>query len=169
LACYNPAKATKIMLSKYEKSPPSLSVHIYPSHWTLNDSKPLSYTSALSSLLKSIHDRILPIDLLAVLEERKLTVRTGCMIVEVNKHVNDPNNQAKNPEEKPTKKDVARDRRVLWPTSESLFLDIANINTKNGSNMTDMDSLEVESNILLATAPPLCLTPDPIVSRIANA
>lgn len=77
-----------------------------------------------------------------------------------------------------------RTRVVLHPNSETLWADICALNQKYGAKWTDLDALEIESKILvrhpffysavlltalqLATAPPLCLDPDPHLTRVAN-
>jgi transcription factor SPT20 len=78
-----------------------------------------------------------------------------------------------------------RTRVVLYPNSETLWADLCLLNQRAGNKWTDSESLQVEARILvsnflsprlrsmpqllqLATAPPLCLDPDPHVTRIAN-
>ncbi|UZJ52722.1 hypothetical protein CBS101457_002042 [Exobasidium rhododendri] len=60
-------------------------------------------------------------------------------------------------------------RVVLYPSPETLWTDLRMLNEVEGGGLwTDEDVLEIESRILTLTSPPLCLTPDPQVSRIAN-
>ena len=59
-------------------------------------------------------------------------------------------------------------RIVLHPTSETLWADIKMLDDMAGGMWSDQEALEVEAKILALTAPPLCLTPDPQVTRIAN-
>ncbi|GAC74933.1 hypothetical protein PANT_13c00071 [Moesziomyces antarcticus T-34] len=59
-------------------------------------------------------------------------------------------------------------RIVLHPTSETLWADIKMLDDMAGGMWTDQEALEVEAKILALTAPPLCLTPDPQATRIAN-
>lgn len=80
-----------------------------------------------------------------------------------------------------------RTRVVLTPSPETLWADLCLLNQQTGNKWTDRETLEVESRILvcssfppllsmrlricqtkLATAPPLCLDPDPHLTRIAN-
>ena len=81
-----------------------------------------------------------------------------------------------------------RSRVVLTPSSETLWADICLLNQKAGNIWTDQEALEVEARILVrittlssglylrpiyhpikvATAPPLCLDPDPHLTRMAN-
>ncbi|CBQ68608.1 conserved hypothetical protein [Sporisorium reilianum SRZ2] len=59
-------------------------------------------------------------------------------------------------------------RIVLHPTSETLWADIKMLDDMAGAMWSDQEALEVEAKILALTAPPLCLTPDPQATRIAN-
>ncbi|TKY89639.1 hypothetical protein EX895_001424 [Sporisorium graminicola] len=59
-------------------------------------------------------------------------------------------------------------RIVLHPTSETLWADIKMLDDMTGGMWSDQEALEVEAKILALTAPPLCLTPDPQATRIAN-
>lgn len=59
-------------------------------------------------------------------------------------------------------------RIVLHPTSETLWADIKMLDDMAGGMWSDQEALEVEAKILALTAPPLCLTPDPQATRIAN-
>lgn len=59
-------------------------------------------------------------------------------------------------------------RIVLHPTSETLWTDIKMLDHMTGGIWSDQEALEVEAKILALTAPPLCLTPDAHVTRIAN-
>ncbi|CDW98626.1 hypothetical protein [Sporisorium scitamineum] len=59
-------------------------------------------------------------------------------------------------------------RIVLHPSSETLWADIKMLDDMTGGMWSDQEALEVEAKILALTAPPLCLTPDPQATRIAN-
>ena len=81
-----------------------------------------------------------------------------------------------------------RSRVVLTPNPETLWADLCLLNQKAGNTWTDQEALEVEARILVrtreficwrvltylclpgkvATAPPLCLDPDPHLARMAN-
>jgi hypothetical protein len=60
-------------------------------------------------------------------------------------------------------------RVALHPTEESVWTDICMLNEQLGIEWSDDRALELESRILLATAPPLCLEPSFHVSRVTNA
>ena len=86
----------------------------------------------------------------------------------------------------PPPKAPQKTRVVLHPNSETLWADICSLNQKHGSKWTDMNAIEVEAKLLvswlvlvlsnwslmsgsqLATSPPLCLDPDPHLTRIVN-
>lgn len=81
-----------------------------------------------------------------------------------------------------------KQRVVLRPNGETLWADICTLNAKAGLKWSDMDALQVESKLLVsamilnlhklcsqtvysfqfATSPPLCLDPDPSLTRIVN-
>lgn len=79
-------------------------------------------------------------------------------------------------------------RVILRPDSETLWADICSMNQRLEKTWSDTDALDIEAKILvcimtkrtlvlshsihlskLATAPPLCLDPNPHLARIANA
>jgi transcription factor SPT20 len=100
-------------------------------------------------------------------------------------------------ESKPLEKSITR--VLLRPNSETLFADLCLLNQKSGNKWTDKEAFEIEAKILvrslflflkypsslppcgvcdvltqgfvsqLATAPPLCLDPDPRLGKIANS
>ncbi|WFD26739.1 Transcription factor spt20 [Malassezia nana] len=59
-------------------------------------------------------------------------------------------------------------RIVLRPSDESLWNDLRMMDARAGGLWSDEDALEIEAQIVNLTAPPLCLTPDTHVTRIAN-
>ena len=59
-------------------------------------------------------------------------------------------------------------RLVLRPSDESLWNDLRMMDARAGGQWSDEDALAIEAQIVNLTAPPLCLTPDPHVTRIAN-
>lgn len=59
-------------------------------------------------------------------------------------------------------------RIIMRPSAESLWNDLRMMDAKMGGVWSDEDALRIESQIVNLTAPPLCLTPDPHVSRMAN-
>lgn len=60
-------------------------------------------------------------------------------------------------------------RVVLHPSEETLWMELRSLNERlSGGTWSEEEGLEVESKILALTSAPLCLTPDPHASRIAN-
>ncbi|CAO1628311.1 unnamed protein product [Parajaminaea phylloscopi] len=60
-------------------------------------------------------------------------------------------------------------RIVLHPSEETLWFELRSLNHRlSGGTWSEQEGLEIESKILATTSAPLCLTPDPHASRIAN-
>ncbi|SRR5258708_5415916 len=101
----------------------------------------------------------------------------GCLIVELFDHRDsaDPNEA------------VPPQHIVLWPTAEANWAELCSLNARDGGMWTDIDALNFEAKLLvsivssvvfactytfwiqLQNAPDLCLDPDPLVSKVANA
>ncbi|KAK0444826.1 Spt20 family-domain-containing protein, partial [Armillaria borealis] len=154
------------LLAKTEAKPPSFTVHLHAEHWVLNNGSKFLYNNYAASLLDDIRAHQLPVDFLDLFDASpNIHFYDGCLIAELLDYrplkANDP------PLEKP-----GRTRTVLHPTPESLWADVCKIaatkKQQEGLIMTDRDALEIESRILLATAPPLCLDPDPHLTRMVN-
>ncbi|KAF8911231.1 Spt20 family-domain-containing protein [Mucidula mucida] len=158
---YNQTRQVEELLAKNESHPPSFSVHLHPEHWTLNHGPKFLYNNHVASLLDDIRNHQIPVDFLDTFESARVPFYEGCMIVEILDYR--PGKPTDAPLEAPE-----RSCTVLHPTSESLWADICALNVKQGSKWTDMDALEVEAKILLATTPPLCLDPDPNLTRMVN-
>ncbi|EKM50542.1 uncharacterized protein PHACADRAFT_213459 [Phanerochaete carnosa HHB-10118-sp] len=158
---YNVTRSVEGLLAQHESSPPSFTVHLYPEHWTLNNGSKFLYNNQVASLLDDIRAQRIPADFLELFDSANLPFYEGCMIVELLDYrpqkVKDP--ILVNPE---------RSRAVLMPNPETLWADICLLNQKAGSMWTDQESLKVEAQILVATAPPLCLDPDPHLARMAS-
>ncbi|KAJ7302940.1 Spt20 family-domain-containing protein, partial [Mycena albidolilacea] len=163
MASYNRTRHAEELLGKNASQPPSFSVHLHPEHWTLNNvSTKFLYNTQISCLLDDIRAHRIPVDFLDLFDAVKVPFYDGCMIVELL----DYRPQQRNKEAAPDKPE--RTRVVLHPNGETLFADICALNRKNGNKWTDRDALEVEARVLLATSPPLCLAPDPHLTRVAN-
>ncbi|KAJ7036529.1 Spt20 family-domain-containing protein, partial [Mycena alexandri] len=150
------------LLEKNASQPPSFSVHLHPEHWTLNNVSKFLYNTQISGLLDDIRAHRIPVDFLELFDAAKIPFYDGCMIVELL----DYRPQQRNKEAAPDKPE--RTRVVLHPNGETLFADICSLNRKNGNKWSDRDALEIEARLLLATSPPLCLAPDPHLTRVAN-
>ncbi|KAJ7230459.1 Spt20 family-domain-containing protein, partial [Mycena pura] len=149
------------LLEKNVMQPPSFAVHLHQEHWFLNNAK-FVYTSPTSCLLDDIRAHRIPVDFLDIFDASKVPFYDGCMIVELLDYR--PQQRSK----EATLDKPERTRVVLYPNGESLFADISSLNRKIGENWTDRDALEVEARIIFATSPPLCLTPDPHLTRVVN-
>ncbi|KAJ3552987.1 hypothetical protein NM688_g3859 [Phlebia brevispora] len=162
MAGYNITRSIEELLSEHELSPPSFTVHLHPDHWTLNGGSKFLYNNQIASLLDDIRAQRIPTDFIELFEAAKLPFYDGCMIVEL---LDYRPLKGKEPELANPK----RSRVVLSPTPETMWADICLLNHKAGNVWTDEDALQVEAKILLATTPPLCLDPDPHLTRIANS
>lgn len=158
---YNITRSAEELLGKYESSPPSFSIHLYPDHWTLNNGPKFLYNSPVASFLDDVRAHRIPVDFIELFDSVHVPFYDGCMIVEL---LDYRPKRAKDPlPEKPESS-----RITLNPSDETLWTDLCLINQRHGSKFTDLDVLELEARILLHTAPPLCLDPDPHLTRVAN-
>ncbi|KAI0796211.1 Spt20 family-domain-containing protein [Abortiporus biennis] len=161
MASYNMTRFVEDLLDANAESSSSFTVNLYPEHWTLNNGSKFLYNNHLASLLDDIRAQRIPNDFLELFDAAKLPFYDGCMIAEILDY-----RPAKGKD--PVLEKPERSRVVLTPNSETLWTDICLLNQKNGLSWTDEDALEVEARILMAAAPPLCLEPDPHLTRIAN-
>ncbi|KAK0189239.1 Spt20 family-domain-containing protein, partial [Armillaria mellea] len=154
------------LLAKTESKPSSFTVHLHAEHWVLNSGSKFLYNNYAASLLDDIRAHQLPVDFLDLFDASpNIHFYDGCLIAELLDYR--PLKATDPPLEKP-----GRTRTVLHPTPESLWADVCKIaaakKQQEGLVMTDRDALEIESRILLATTPPLCLDPDPHLTRMVN-
>ncbi|KAH9933385.1 uncharacterized protein B0H18DRAFT_983411 [Fomitopsis serialis] len=149
MATYNATRFFEGLLEAHESSPPSFTVRLYPDFWQLNNGSKCLYNHQMASLLDDIRAQRIPVDFLELFDAAKLPFYDGCMIVE-------------------TLEEPQKTRVVLSPNPETLWTDICLMNKQAGNAWSDLDALEVEARILIATAPPLCLDSDPHLTRMAN-
>ncbi|KAF9499368.1 hypothetical protein BDN71DRAFT_1384099 [Pleurotus eryngii] len=161
MAGYNRTREVEELLARAENHPPSFTVHLHPEYWALNNGSKFLYNNHIASLLDDIRAHRIPVDFLSLFDTARVPFYDGCMIVELLDY-----RPQKDKDPSPDKPD--RTRVVLHPDSETLWADICLLNQKHENKWTDADALEVEARILLATAPPLCLDPNPHLTRIAN-
>ncbi|KAJ8509503.1 hypothetical protein ONZ45_g8330 [Pleurotus djamor] len=161
MAGYNRTREVEELLQRTESKPPSFTVHLHPEYWSLNHGSKFLYNNHIASLLDDIRAHRIPVDFLEMFDTARVPFYDGCMIVELLDYR--PQKQKDTSLDKPD-----RTRVVLHPDSETLWADICLLNKKHGQTWTDMDALEAEARILLATSPPLCLDPNPHLTRIAN-
>ncbi|KAF8329544.1 Spt20 family-domain-containing protein [Cantharellus anzutake] len=156
---YNRALANEQILKALEKDPPSLTVHLYKDNWRFNQSGTCLYHTPIASLLDDIRAHRVPVDFLDIFKQAKVPFYSGCLIVELFDHRDsaDPNEA------------VPPQHIVLWPTAEATWAELCSLNARDGGMWTDTDALNFEAKLLLQNAPDLCLDPDPLVSKVANA
>ncbi|KAG1878706.1 Spt20 family-domain-containing protein [Suillus tomentosus] len=161
MSCYNITRSAEQLLDLHEDAAPSFSVHLYPDHWTLNNGSKFLYNNPIASILDDVRAHRIPVDYLELFDSARVPFYDGCMLVELldyrPKKAKDP------PLEKPE-----RSRVALHPNDETLWANLCLMNQRSGNKFTDTEVLELEAQILLQTAPPLCLDPDPHLTRIAN-
>ncbi|KAI0027040.1 Spt20 family-domain-containing protein [Vararia minispora EC-137] len=166
---YNVTRENRELLEKHRHDPASLSVQLYHDHWTLNSGSKFLYNSPSAALLEEIRAYRMPVDLLELLDQANVPFYDGCMIVEL-QDFREPRAVKDKKAAEEAKSGVADIMRVvLRPNPETLWADLRILNQKNGDKWTDQKALELEAKILLATAPPLCLHPDPHIGRMANS
>ncbi|KAH9943857.1 Spt20 family-domain-containing protein [Amylocystis lapponica] len=162
MAGYNLTRTIEELLRQHEHSPPSFTVRLYPDYWTLNNGSKFLYNNQIASLLDDIRAQRIPVDFLELFDEAKLPFYDGCMIVELLDYrpvkVSDPMLEVPD-----------KTRVVLTPNGETLWADICLLNKKAGGTWSDRDAMEVEARLLLATTPPLCLDPNPHLTRMVNS
>ncbi|KAH9893546.1 Spt20 family-domain-containing protein [Cubamyces lactineus] len=162
MAVYNTSRFIDGLLKSHENSPPSFTVRLYREHWTLNNGSKFLYNNQIASLLDDIRTRHIPVDFLELFDQAKLPFYEGCLIVEL---LDYRPTKSSDPElEQPEKT-----RLVLTPNDESRWTDICLMSQKSATPWSDADALELEAQLLLTTAPPLCLEPDVHLTRIVNA
>ncbi|KAF8903448.1 hypothetical protein CPB84DRAFT_1814626 [Gymnopilus junonius] len=147
---YNRTREVEQLLQKTQSSPPSFIVHLHAEHWVLNNGSKFLYNNQIASLLDDIRLHRIPVDFLELFDSARVPFYDGIKSQE------------------PALKTPQKTRVVLHPNPETLWSDICSLNQRNGSKWTDRDALEVEAKIILATAPPLCLDPDPHLTRVVN-
>ncbi|KAF9461492.1 Spt20 family-domain-containing protein [Collybia nuda] len=161
MAGYNRTRFVEELLERTESSPPSFTVHLHSEYWTLNQGSKFLYNNQIASLLDDIRAHRIPVDFLDLFEAAKVPFYDGCMIVELLDY-----RPQRNKEHTPEKPE--RTRAVLHPNSETLWADICSLNQRSGGKWSDRDALAIEAQLLLAISPPLCLDPDPHLTRMAN-
>ncbi|KAJ1306885.1 hypothetical protein OPQ81_007870 [Rhizoctonia solani] len=176
-AVYNYKKREEQILARFAKSPPSFAVHLHSGHWTLNkdnNARTFLYNSPAVSILDSIRAHQVPVDMLEMLDQANVPFYDGCLIVEEHDHTlatgeTTPSDPSSSDSRAKAQSNSAQKRRVvLYPNGETLWADISILNARNGNTWTDQQAIEFEAKVLATIAPPLCLDPDPIASKIAS-
>ncbi|GAA6060514.1 hypothetical protein JCM10212_005595 [Sporobolomyces blumeae] len=90
-ATYNVTRFTRQVLKRHRRAPPSLVVHLYPTHFRFEHQHGnFAYDSPMKCFLEAIREQKLPTDLLDVLDDAKVVYYDGCLIVEVHDHRSTP-------------------------------------------------------------------------------
>ncbi|GAA6002229.1 Spt20p [Rhodotorula paludigena] len=194
-ATYNVTRFTRQVLKRHRRAPPSLVIHLYPTHFRFEHQHGnFSYDSPMKCFLEAVREQKLPTDLLDVLDEAGVVYYDGCLIVEVHDHRDTPAaastsratlsssfslslSQAR---ETPATSKAEVYRIVLAPNPATLWTELgimskrieqeAQAEGRDGVvGWTEEEALEIESVILNRTMPPLCLSPSMQTSRIANS
>ncbi|KDR67630.1 hypothetical protein GALMADRAFT_146917 [Galerina marginata CBS 339.88] len=161
MAGYNRTRTVEQLLEKTESSPPSFTVHLHSEYWILNNGSKFLYHNQIASLLDDIRAHRIPVDFLELFDSARVPFYEGCMIVELLDY-------RPQKSQEPALKTPHKTRVVLHPNSETLWGDLCSLNQRNGGKWSDANALEIEAKLILATSPPLCLDPDPHLSRIVN-
>ncbi|KAE9390441.1 hypothetical protein BT96DRAFT_925879 [Gymnopus androsaceus JB14] len=159
---YNRTRFVEALLERHQSEPPSFSIHLYPENWTINSGAKFLYNDfRYSAFLDEVRAHRIPADYIESFQESGVRYFDGCLIVDLfDYRPQKPTDPAlENPE---------KTREVLHPNSETLWADLCLVNVNSGGNLTDTQALEMEARILLATSAPLCLDPNPHLTRIAN-
>ncbi|KAK9701946.1 Transcription factor spt20 [Basidiobolus ranarum] len=153
----------KDFLERYNSSPPSFILHIYPTYFKFEKQDGVFlFTSSTKSFLDHLNDFEIPPEFLDIFDEARCPYYEGCIIAEIHDHR--PNLHSEQSSETLTN----IQRVVLHPTSETLWADLCLMNETSDVLWNEDFSLQVESKILLATEAPLCLDPSFQVTRITN-
>ncbi|KAI4294282.1 hypothetical protein K525DRAFT_213043 [Schizophyllum commune Loenen D] len=165
---YNRTRFVDSLLENNKDQPPSFKIHLHAEHWNLNNGSKFLYNNQVASLLDDIREHRIPADFLGLFTESNVPFYEGCLIVElIDYRPIASTSTSTSPNQSTTAPLVTR--VVLFPTPETVYTDICLLGARYGARWTDMDALEAEARILLATAPPLCLDPDPHLTRAVNA
>jgi transcription factor SPT20 homolog len=138
------------------------------------ETKLLSYDE--NELFYYINCGEIPPIIIDLVDRLKVTIfYDGCIIIEVRdyRRFNFETNGIKQEEEEEEvnlSKNMKYDSHhvLLKPSIQTLICDVNNITNDSHHIWTQEDKYNLESQLLLATSQPLCLSPDPIVSIIKN-
>ncbi|BGP39914.1 Transcription factor spt20 [Rhodotorula kratochvilovae] len=194
-ATYNVTRFTRQVLKRHRRAPPSLVIHLYPTHFRFEHQHGnFSYDSPMKCFLEAVREQKLPTDLLDVLDDAGVVYYDGCLIVEVHDHRQSPSaastsraslsssfslslSQAR---ETPATSKAEVYRIVLAPNPATLWTDLGIMSRRieeeaqaegreDVVGWTEEEALEIEAVVLNRTMPPLCLSPSLQTSRIANS
>ncbi|BGP02618.1 Transcription factor spt20 [Rhodotorula toruloides] len=190
-ATYNVTRFTRQVLKRHRRAPPSLVIHLYPTHFRFEHQHGnFAYDSPMKCFLEAVREQKLPTDLLEVLDESGVVYYDGCLIVEVHDHRDSaPASGASRASlslslsqarETPAMSRAEVYRIVLAPNPATLWTELGIMSRRmeqeaaaerreDTVGWTEEEALEVESVILNRTMPPLCLSPSMQTNRVANS
>ncbi|GAA5851399.1 hypothetical protein JCM8547_004233 [Rhodosporidiobolus lusitaniae] len=192
-ATYNLTRFTRQVLKRHRRAPPSLVIHLYPTHFRFDGQHGnFSYDSPMKCFLEAVREQKLPTDLLPVLDDAGVVYYDGCLIVEVHDHrQSPPPASAPRPSlsssfslsqtrEVPSASKAEVYRIVLAPNPATLWTELGIMSRRieeeakaegrdDVVGWTEEEALEIEAVILNRTVAPLCLSPSMQTSRIANS
>ncbi|XP_037054667.1 transcription factor SPT20 homolog [Peromyscus leucopus] len=164
---------------------PCLVVNLYPENQgyslmlkdkdgALIEPLPVSYVG--QKLLEYLDAEALPSFLIDVLEKSPVNVfHHGCVVAEIRDFrqwasIYPPEEPGPEPAASSTGPSLAYQTRhiLLRPTMQTLVSDVEAITTSDNRQWTQEEKLELESQLLLATAEPLCLDPSVAVTCTTN-
>lgn len=133
------------VLSRYAKSEPSLTLHFHQNHWKFDQQDGIFlYNSQGRQILEAIRNEQIPVDCLEVFRDVKIKYYEGCLILKLIDYRQTPPNVM---------------HTALKPSPESIWTEMLLYSEQTQGNFTDAKALQVESDILVATNPPLDLRP----------
>ncbi|GAA5946005.1 hypothetical protein JCM10213_005444 [Rhodosporidiobolus nylandii] len=194
-ATYNLTRFTRQVLKRHRRAPPSLVIHLYPTHFRFDGQHGnFGYDHPMKCFLEAVREQKLPTDLLAWLDEAAVVYYDGCLIVEVHDHRQSPPPAAaprtslsssfslslSQAREVPSASKAEVYRIVLVPNQATLWTELGIMSRRieeealaegrvDAVGWTEEEALEIESVVLNRTAPALCLSPSIQTSRIANS
>ncbi|GAA6042292.1 hypothetical protein JCM8097_000619 [Rhodosporidiobolus ruineniae] len=192
-ATYNLTRFTRQVLKRHRRAPPSLVIHLYPTHFRFDGQHGnFSYDSPMKCFLEAVREQKLPTDLLHVLDDAGVVYYDGCLIVEVHDHRQSPTPTAAPRQSLSSSFSISQTREVpqaskaevyrivLAPNPATLWTELGIMARRiedeakaegrdDVVSWTEEEALEIEAVILNRTAPPLCLSPSLQTSRIANS
>ncbi|ORY87003.1 Spt20 family-domain-containing protein [Protomyces lactucae-debilis] len=142
------------ILQRYSKNEPSLILHFHQQHWRFEQQDGIFlYNSQGRQILECIRNEQIPVDCLEVFRDVKIKYYEGCLILRLVDHRSTP----------PTILHTA-----LRPSPESIWTEMLLYSEQTQGNFTDAKALLVESDILVATNPPLNLKPAVHPAQVAQ-
>ncbi|KAJ3523301.1 hypothetical protein NMY22_g11502 [Coprinellus aureogranulatus] len=170
---YNRTRYVEELLYKTDGQPPSFTVHLHPEYWILNNGSKFLYHNQILVLELTGELTLLPQKLfdsarVPFHEGRPLRILVHGSLMRSRMYGCGTPGLSLPKFNQPQPEKPERTRVILHPNPETLYADICSMNMKNGGTWTDRDALEVESKLLLATSPPLCLDPNAHLTRVAN-